>query len=75
MAFIGVRSSWLTRERNSDFAWLAASARSRAMSSSAARRRCVWSMAMPRKPLSVPLASRTAVIASDTSSCVPSRRT
>ena len=26
MAFIGVRISWLMRERNSDFAWLAASA-------------------------------------------------
>ena len=34
MAFSGVRSSWLILARNSDLAWLAASARSRATSES-----------------------------------------
>ncbi len=47
---MGVRSSWLTRERNSDLAWLAASARRRASSSSPERTRSDWSVPTNRKP-------------------------
>ena len=37
IAFIGVRISWLMLARNSDFAWVAASAATLARSSSASR--------------------------------------
>ena len=49
MPFIGVRISWLTVARKRDFAWLANSARSRAVISAvSARLRAVMSRAMAR---------------------------
>ena len=49
MPFIGVRISWLTVARKRDFAWLANSARSRALISAvSARLRAVMSRAIAR---------------------------
>jgi hypothetical protein len=59
-AFSGVRSSWLMLARNSDFALLAASARSLASrSSSAASTSAGISRPVPRYPTKAPVAPNT----------------
>ena len=59
-AFIGVRSSWLTRAMNSDFARLACSMRCLSSHSASERLRSVMSKLMPINSSGLPSASRTA---------------
>ncbi len=74
MPFIGVRISWLIVARNSDFAWLAASAWRRAsISSRSARFRSVMSRMMPvNSTSSMP---RTSVTVRSMVNSLPSLRT